>query len=189
MSLKDSLNSVKNELSSDEKLLEQAFHIEKFYKRHKIKILSFVVFVILLVLAYSINNYIENKKLINANEAFLILEKDPNNKKALEELKSNNPKLYNLFIYSLAVDKENPKLLENLKVNNEILKDIISYHKAVLNNKITNSKYYENLVLVERAYLAIKKGQKDKAKTLLIQVDNNSPLKGIAKLLEHYIIK
>jgi hypothetical protein len=189
MSIKDGLQEIKEELSNDEKLLEQAFHLEKFFKKHKTKIIATVSVIIIAVAGYSINNYIKEQRLLSANKALLILEKDPTNKEALEELKSNNEKLYKLFLYSYAVDKENPKLLEELQSNDELLSDIISYHKAVLNKKTTDSKYYKNLALVEKAYLLIKEGKKEQAKTVLMQVPKNSAVAPVARLLAHYTIK
>ncbi len=189
MSIKDGLNEIKEELSSDEKLLEQAFHLEKFYKKHKVKILGTLALVIVLGLGYSINNYLQQQKLLAANKALLTLQKDPTNKKALEELKSNNKKLYTLFVYSNAVDNENVKPLKSLKGDDELLEDIINYHKAVLESKTTDSKYYYNLALIEKAYLLIKEGKKDKAKSILMQIPKNSPVAPVASMLEHYTIK
>jgi len=189
MSIKNGLQEIKEELSSDEKLLEQAFHLEKFYKKHKIKILGTVALIVALWLGYSIKNYLQEQKLLAANKALLTLEKDPTNKKALEELKKNNEKLYTLFIYSHAVDSKKIEPLKSLKSDDELLADIIKYHKAVLQKQTTDSKYYYNLALVEKAYLFIKEGKKDKAKSILMQVPKNSPVAPVARLLEHYTIK
>ena len=189
MSIKDGLENIKQELSSDEKLLEQAFHLEKFYKKHKVKIIATVAIILALWIGYSLNNYLKEQKLLAANNALLILEKDPNNKQALDELKKNNEKLYTLFVYSNAVGKKDSKALETLTSNDEILQDIINYHKAVLQKKTTDSKYYYHLVLVEKAYLLIQKGKKDQAKSILMQIPKNSALAPVARLMEHYTIK
>ena len=189
MSLKESLNEVKQELSNDEKLLEQAFHLEKFYKKNKTKILATVALVVIAIAGYNLNNYLKTQKLEAANSALLTLQKDPNNKEALNTLKNKNPKLYTLYSYSQAVNKEDLKSLESLNSNDSLISDVINYHKAVLKNRAGDSKYYANLSLVEKAYILIKEGKKDKAKNILAQVPKNSALAPVARLLEHYTIK
>jgi len=189
MSLKESLNEVKEELSSDEKLLEQAFHLEKFYKKNRTKILATLALVIIAIAGYNLNNYLKNQKLEAANSALLTLQKDPNNKEALNILKNKNPKLYTLYTYSQAVNKEDIKGLEQLSSSDAVISDVINYHKSVLQNRAGDSKYYTNLSLVEKAYLLIKEGKKDKAKNILAQVPKNSAVAAVARLLEHYTIK
>jgi len=189
MSLKDNLSEVKQELSNDEKLLEQAFHIEKFYKKHKTKILATIAVIIVAVAGYNLNNYLKNQKLETANSALLTLQKDPNNKEALQTLQNNNPKLYTLYKYSKAVNNQNLKELESLNTQDELLNDVINYHKAVLKNNSKDSKYYTNLSLVEKAYLLIKNGKKSEAKNILAQIPKNSAVAPMARLLEHYTIK
>ena len=189
MSLKDSIDEVKQELSNDEKLLEQAFHLEKFYKKHKTKILATVALVVIGIAGYNLNNYLKNQKLEAANSALLTLQKDPNNQEALSTLKSKNPKLYTLYKYSQAVNKQNLKELESLSSSDELISDVINYHKGVLAKKAVDSKYYTNLSLVEKAYLLIKSGKKSEAKNILAQVPKNSAVAPVARLLEHYTIK
>jgi hypothetical protein len=45
------------------------------------------------------------------------------------------------------------------------------------------------LALLQQAYLAIKKGDKDAAKAKLSLIDQNSQVANIAKLLQHATIK
>jgi predicted negative regulator of RcsB-dependent stress response len=189
MSLKESLNEVKQELSNDEKLLEQAFHLERFYKKNKTKILATVALIIIAVAGYNLNSYLKNQKLEAANSALMTLQKDPNNKDALQTLKSKNPKLYTLYKYSHAVNSQDAKALQALNSSDELISDIINYHKAALQNKANDSKYYANLALVEKAYALIKSGKKSEAKNILAKVPKNSALAPVARLMEHYTIK
>jgi len=189
MALKDNLEAVKQELSSDEKLLEQAFQLEKFYKKHKVKIYTVLIALTLAVAGYKINNYLQTQKLLKANEALIALEKNPNDKDALNKLKQNNQKLYSLYLYSKAANSANEKELNKISVNDDLLKDVIAYHKGVIKSKPTDSVYYQNLVLVEKAYLLIKEGKKNEAKNILAKVSKNSALSPVARLLEHYTIK
>ncbi len=183
------LKDIKQELSSDEKLLEQAFHLEKFFKKHKKKIIAFIAIVVIAFLGYKINNYIQEKKLATANSALLTLNKDPKNKEALEQLKENNPKLYALYSYTNAANSADKKSLQNVPKSSNFLKDVINYHISVLDGAPKDSLYYKNLVLVEKAYLLIQKGKKEEAKKILQRVPKNSQLAAVARLLEHYTIK
>jgi len=189
MSLEENLKAVKQELSSDEKLLEQAFHLEKFFKKNKKLIIATSVLLIGALIGYKVNSYLQNSKLEAANSALLTLEKNPNDKTALSELKSNNPKLYELFSYSKAANSGDKSALMSINSSDSFLSDIISYHKGVLSKKPNDSVYYKNLALVEKAYILIKAGKKQEAKNILVTVDKNSPVGGVARLLEHFTIK
>ena len=123
-----------------------------------------------------------------ANKALLTLQKEPNNKQALQELKSNNIALYNLYSYSIAANSADKNKLEAIKTNDEFLKDVIAYHKGVIQKKPADSTYYKNLALLEKAYNLIKDGKKAEAKNILSQIPKNSALAGVAKLLEHLTI-
>ena len=189
MSIKDELSYVKEELSSDEKLLENAFKVERFYKRHKIKIWAVVVLLVagvggnLLVDAYT------QHQLMKANSALIKLLNQPNNREALEELKSYNPKLYNLYSYSKAVDSRDIDTLQRVnKSGDTLLADLSQYHINILKSKAGDSKYYSDLSALERAYEALKAGNKGQAKTILATIGENSPVAGVAKYLRHYTI-
>ncbi len=119
----------------------------------------------------------------------MVLYKEPTNKEALETLKENNPKLFNLYIYNLAINEEQRKKLDEVIEPDELLQDLIGYHKAVFEASPNDSVYYKNLSLVEKAYILLKKGDKDGAKNLLMMIDKNSPVAPVAKLLMHYTIK
>lgn len=189
MDLKSGLNEVKNELSSDEKLLEQAFQLERFFKKYKVVIITIVTLLVLGAIGYKVNAYLNNLHLERANSALLTLEKDPKNKKALSTLKENNPKLYALYSYSQAVNSAQKNLLQNVPKESNFLKDVINYHKSVLEKKPQDSIYYKNLVLIEKAYLLIKEGKKAEAKNYLSRVPRNSQLAPVARLLKHYTIQ
>ena len=189
MSIKDELNYVKEELSSDEKLLENAFKLERLYKKHKIKIWAVVAVVVLGFGAkVAISSYQEHK-LMKANDALLKLMNRPDDKSALNELKDYNPKLYNLYLYSTSVDKKDNKALQSLSKNEDfLLSDLSRYHLNVLSSKAGDSKYYSDLSALEKAYIALKNGKKSEAKAILSMISENSTVAGIAKYLKHYTL-
>ena len=189
MSLKENLDAVKEELKGDEKILEKAFHLEKFYKKNKKIIIASAILLIGAFVGYKVYSSMQYAKLENANSALLVLDKDPTNKNALAKLKDNNPKLYTLFAYSQAANSGDAKAIEAISSNDEFLSDVIKYHASVANKKPADSEYYKNLTLVEKAYELIKANKKEEAKNILVTVPKNSAVAGVARLLEHYTIK
>ena len=187
--LKDELNYVKEELSSDEKLLENAFKLERIYNKHKVKIWAVVVLVVIGFGGKALMGVYHEHQLAKANNALVNLINNPNDKESLQELKNYNPKLYNLYTYSKAVDKKDIKTLENISNSDDtMLSDLSKYHINILNSKAGNSKYYSDLSAIEKAYEALKAGNKSEAKTILAMISENSPVAGVAKYLKHYTL-
>ena len=190
MSLKDEVKYVKEELSSDEKLLESAFRLDRIYKKHKIKIWAVVLAIVLGFGGKAAYDSYREYRISQANEALLKLEKNPADTKALDELKSDNPKLYALYTYAQAVKKKDVGALKPLAASEDpLLADLARYHEAVLKDKAGDSRYYHDLSLVEKAYLALKAGNKDEARRQLALVSEASPVAGIARLLRHYTLQ
>ena len=190
MSIEENVNYVKKELSGDEKVLESVLKIETLYKKHKYKVWTVLVLLVLFFAGKAIVDAIHESKLESANEAFLTLQSDPQNSEALEKLRSNNPELYALYSYKSAVESNDSKTLNGLaNSKNSVVADVSRYSSQVLASKSSESAYYKELSLVEDAYLALKAGKVNVAKEKLELVDARSPLASIAELLKHYTIK
>jgi len=190
LSIKDELKYVKEELSSDEKLLENAFRLERFYKKHKIKIWIVLILLIGGFGGKAIFDSYKEHQLNAANQAFLSLQANPNDKKALEELKSNNPKLYSLYLYSTAIEKKDITTLEKLAAGDDkLLLDLAKYHINILKNRAGDSKYYRDLSILEKAFEYIKEGKKKEAREQLSLIDVQSPIADIVNLLKHLTIE
>ena len=190
MSFKDDVKFVKDELSSDEKVLESAFKLEKIYKKHKIKIWASLAVILLAFGGNAINNYIIQSNLESANSSLLALEKNANDNQALANLKSKNPKLYELFLYSNAVKSKNIKVLNKLSNSqNSIIADISRYHNDIISNKIGNSKYYKDLSIIEEAYQSIQSKDNKKALDKISLIEQNSPLYSLGIILKHQTIE
>jgi hypothetical protein len=186
VSIKDEIQHVKAELSSDEKILESAFKLERVYKKYKYLIWGIVI---LLLLGYAGNagwNAYRQGKIDSANDAFLSLQKEPTNSDALDKLKANNPKLYDLFELKQAMANKSVSKLEALKDSQDpIISAIAAYHAGVLNGKPVDSVYYHDMVLIEEAYQDLQAGKKSEAKNKLSLVPEDSPVAKIAQLMEH----
>jgi len=190
LSIKETIDEAKKEFSSDEQMLVHAFKLEKFYKKHKIAIISFVAVLLLFFGARAVMGAIEESRLNSANEAYLTLTKDANNIEALAILKEKNPKLFELYSYKKAVQGEDLKLLKTLSSSkNEFISDMSSYHLSVLEGKVSESELYKEIAVVDDAYLLIKDGKIDEARNQLDLIGEESPVYNISTLIKHYTIK
>lgn len=190
MSIKDDVNYVKRELSSDEKMLEGLLKVEKVYKKHKFKILGLVAIIIFAFGGSAVKNSMEESRLANANEALLKLQQNSSDTAALETLKTTNKPLYELYLYSNAVnDKDTEKLKSLSSSSNPMIADLSKYHASVLANEVGFSKYYDELSKVQEAFVALEKGKVSMAKDKLSFIEQKSPFYNVALLLKHRTIK
>lgn len=194
MSIKDELKKdikyVKDELSADEKMIEGALKIETLYKKYKLLIWG-VVGISVIGFGYKvITDEMKLQKLNLANSALITLQTKPNDKEAQKVLKENNPKLFDLYSFSIAVKDKNTKELDRLSSNkNTLIADISAYHSSVISDKNGNSLYYKNLSLLEGAYSDISNKKIKEGKIKLDMIENKSSVSSLAGLLSHYTIK
>jgi len=190
VSIKDDVNYVKKELSSDEKVLESAFKLETIYKKHKFKIWGVAAALVIFFGGKAIQESMHESQLETANEAFLVLQQNPTDKASFKILEENNPALLELFFYSQAVKNQDAKTLKTLSSSkNEIIADASAYTAGVLNKKPVDTILYKEMALFEEAYLAIGAGDAKTAKEKLELIDERSPLAVITGFLKHSIIK
>lgn len=190
MSIKSNIEYAGKELSGDEKMLESTLKLEAFYNKHKRLIWVAIAVVVAIFIINPIISMVDNMKLNSANEALLSLQKNHKDSEALKTLKSNNLALYELYIYSQAIKNSDIKALEGLsRSKNSLIADISNYHKNVLSSKSSESKNYKDMSMIEDAYIAIKAGERDKAREKLELIDSRSAVAPISDLLKHYTIK
>jgi predicted negative regulator of RcsB-dependent stress response len=189
MGLKEVKQYAKDELSSDEKLLESVLKFEGLYKKHKVKIFATLVIVILAVVAMFGYDKYKEYQYANANAALLKLVENPEDKVALTELEANNKALYDLYSYKIASSKNDTKKLEELsKSEDKLISDLSKYTLGTINNKPVNSEYYKDLNTIMQANVAISKKEYQTANSLLDSIAQNSPLINIATLYRHYTL-
>jgi hypothetical protein len=190
MSIKDEIQHVKAELSSDEKLLENAFKLERLYKKYKLLIWGAAVLAVVGFGGNAAWQWYQQTKRDAANAAWLTLKNDPKNTEALATLKSNNPDLYALYRYAEAVRNRDTKTLRELSGSGDaILADLSGYHAAVLDNRTAETTLYHDLSVVESAWLDLKAGNKSQARNKLSVIAENSPVAKVAQLLRHYTLE
>lgn len=188
----DSINiaDIKKELSNDEKVLESAFKLETLYRKHKFKIWSVIILLVVLFGGKLVMDKLHTDKLNKSNEAFLTLQQTPTDADALATLKDKNFALYEMFSYKQAVKKQDTVALGALtSSSNNIVADASQYALDALNRKPTSSTLYKELTLFEEAYLEIKAGKSKEAKRKLDLIDERSSLGALAGLLKHSTIK
>lgn len=181
---------VKNELSSDEKVLENVFKLETFYKKHKIKIWGVVIALVLYFVGMTVMTTMHEAKLAKANQAFLTLQSNSEDVNALTVLKENNLALFELYTYAQASKTKDIQTLQSLaKSQYEVIADASKYTASVLEKKPVDSKLYHEMALFQEAYVAITVGDKKGANDKLELIDERSPLAVITGFLKHSIIK
>lgn len=190
MSIKDDVNYVKKELSSDEKVLENAFKLETLYRKHKFKLWAGLLAIVVYFGGRGIQESMQEAQLVKANEAFLVLQKTPTDEKAFKILEENNPLLLELFFYAQASKNQDVKTLKTLSDSqNSMIADASKYTQGVLEKKPVNSELYNEMALFQEAYIAIGAGDAKTAKEKLEGIDERSSLAVITGFLKHSIIK
>lgn len=190
MSIKDDVNYVKTELSSDEKVLESAFRLESLYKKYKMVIWGVAGALLLFFVVSTGMEALRQSKLEAANQALLTLEQKADDTEAMKVLKENNPSLYELYMLSQAAKKQDVTALKALSGSqNDIVADMSRYSIGTIEKRPEDSKLYKELAYLEEAYLAIKSGDTQKAKNKLELIDERSSLSMLAKFLEHATLK
>ncbi|OQX49522.1 MAG: hypothetical protein B5M46_05265, partial [Epsilonproteobacteria bacterium 4484_20] len=160
------------------------------YKKYKFVIWGTVAALLLFFIGSTVMESMKESRLADANEAFLTLQKKPDDASALETLKTKNPALFELFTFSEAVKKGDTAALKTLvSSSNEVVSDSSRYVVANLEKKETDSKLYKEMAELEGAYLAMKSGDTAKAKEKLELIDVRSAVGPIATLLKHATIK
>jgi hypothetical protein len=190
VNLADAGKEIKKELSGDEKVLENVFKLETLYKKYKFFLWALVIGLILFFIVRAYMQSVHVSNLAEANEAFLTLQTEAEDSKAIATLKEKNPKLFELFTYTQAIKNENLTVLKELSTSkNQVISDASMYVSSVLEKEPKDSKLYAEMTWLQQAYLAIKAGDFKLAKQKLNLIEEDTPLYTLASLLKHSTIK
>lgn len=188
MSLKDNVNYIKEEISTEEQFLEGFVKFERIYKKYKFIIISTIALVVIGVVGTSVKSYIDNDTKQKANAAYNKLLVDPSDTTSLAILKESNEKLYNIF---MAMNRK-----EGAKVDTPYLKELAQYINALeksdmatLNSLTLNQEFIlSEYALINKALVQTKEGKYKEAKETLKLVSKDSAAVQIADSLKHYLI-
>lgn len=198
MSLKDNISMVKDELNAEEKFFENAVKTERFVKKYKTKLIGLAVIAVIVVGANAIYDYTKNSEAEASNSALMSLEKNADNQEALAVLKDKNPKLYDLYMLSKAIQTDDINKLKELQSSKALaVADLASYQVASIEKKLNDLNSYANeddaiyrdMAAVESAVLLMQENKIDQAHRKLALVPSQSPVYGVAKSLMHYGVK
>lgn len=190
MSLKEDVGYIKNELSSEEKFIENFVKGERFFKKYKTLIIAVVVILIIGLIGFTIKKSIDNSNKHDANIAlsqFL----ENGDEKALETLKNKNEKLYEVALF-LQAKKDN----KIASIELPLLKELVKFQTATASNNIEelNSLSMQNdfllkgFALFNKALILVNEGKYEEAKKELSQISQTSKAYELATLLNHYLL-
>ncbi|MFW3341054.1 tetratricopeptide repeat protein [Aliarcobacter butzleri] len=190
MSLKEDVGYIKNELSSEEKFIENFVKGERFFKKYKTLIIAVVVILIIGLIGFTVKKTIDNSNKHDANIAlsqFL----ENGDEKALETLKNKNEKLYEVALF-LQAKKDN----KIASIELPLLKELVKFQTATASNNIEelNSLSMQNdfllkeFALFNKALILVNEGKYEEAKKELSQISQTSKAYELATLLNHYLL-
>ena len=190
MSLKEDVGYIKNELSSEEKFIENFVKGERFFKKYKTLIIAVVVILIIGLIGFTVKKSIDNSNKHDANIAlsqFL----ENGDEKALETLKNKNEKLYEVALF-LQAKKDN----KIASIELPLLKELVKFQTATASNNIEelNSLSMQNdfllkeFALFNKALILVNEGKYEEAKKELSQISQTSKAYELTTLLNHYLL-
>ena len=198
MSLKENMEALKEELSSEEKFFESAVRTERFVKRYQKPLIAVVAVSLLTVAGVIGYQAYSDAKIESSNAAFNVLLINPSDVTAEQTLKNDNPELYDVWKLSRGIAQNDVTILEGLKKSAAFgVADIASYEvSAIKNDTASLEQYtkkqgalYKDLALLELAVAAIEKGDTTTAHQKIAQINEDSPLYQVASALSHYGVK
>ena len=191
MSIKENVDYVKTELSSEEKFLENFVKGERFFKKYKTLIFAFVAIILVGFIAFFIKNSIAQSNKLEANIAFNKVLENGNDTQALADLKEKNPELYDVALFLQA-----KKDAKSVDINVPLLKELSKYSAALANKNISeldnlsmqNDFLLKEFAIFNKALFLTNEGKFNEAKTTLALIPQTSKAFELAKLLNHYLL-
>ena len=190
MSLKDNVNYVKEEISSEEKFLESFVKVERFYKKNKIIIIAAIVIIFAIFIGLYVTKKIQDSNKLEANIALNKVLENPKDNESLNILKDKNKNLYQIAQY-LNSKKEG----KTVEVDVQFLKDLTTYQKALeeksvekLNSvSMQNSFLLKEFAIFNKALILTENGKYEEARNTLKVIQNDSKVNDLVNVLKHYL--
>ena len=190
MSIKENVDYIKSELSSEEKLLEGFVKSERFFKKYKNLLIALVVAIVLGSIFYVVKKSFDES---NKYESNLLLNSylEKGDEKALEDLKNKNKNLYEVALYLKAKKDE-----KSVEISLPILKELLEFELA---KKDSNLEALDKLsmkgdfllkdyALFNKALILTNEGKYQEAKDTIAKISNDSRTIELVNLLNHYLL-
>ncbi len=197
MSLKEDISGVGQAIDNEEKFLTAFVKTEKFVKKYKILFISVASAAILGIVGYQAYSYYQQYRIAAANEAYLKLMKNPNDKEALALLKEKSTPLYDAFVFQVALKNGDKVGLDAATGSkNKVIADMATYESALAAANVdklsayaaNKDSFYKDLALFVVANKYIEKGDYKKARETLNKIPASSELKEYSNYLFHSIV-
>ena len=198
MSIKENIQTLKDELSSEEKLFESALRTERFVKKYQKPLMGSVISLLLIVGGAIGYQAYDNVRVESSNAALNTLLANPIDKNALNVLEDKNTKLFELYTLSKSIRESDIKSLELLqKSQSPEIADMATYETAVLkvdhtaleNYTKKQGGMYQDMALLETAVMLMQKGDVKSAQNQLALIKEDSAMFQTAQMLSHYGVK
>lgn len=189
MSIKENLQVVKEEISSDEKMLESVFRIEAFIKKYKFLFIALIVAGLGWIAWLYASDYLKEQKAIKSTALMEKIQSNIEDENAWNELKKENAPLYEMMRFSYAIKNNNTQELEQMKnSSNPFISAYSSYEVASLTENFSSLKDgdFSDLALLQEGYLLVSKKDYTQALSKLNGISNTSELKDFALRIGHY---
>ena len=191
MSIKENVDYVKTELSSEEKFLENFVKSERFFKKYKTLIFGVIAALIIGVIAFFIKNALDESNKFEANIAFNKVLVNNNDAQALATLKEKNQQLYDVAKFLQLKNETKPE-----EINLPLLKELSKYQIALNEKSISqldnlsmqNDFLLKEFAIFNKALFLTNEGKFSEAKTTLALIPQTSKAYELAKLLNHYLL-
>ncbi len=187
LALKENLKAIKSELNTEEQFLENFIKGERFIRKYKLYLVSFVIILVLWLVVSFIMGTMKQSSIEESNEIYTNLLLKPEDKMLLEQLKDKNPNLYAIFLMqNLDKNPNDTQILKELSTlsKDEKLEPLFRDILALANNE--KSVFLKDYAKILEAYTLLEQKKIEEANIILSQIKPNSPLEQIAKNLKHY---
>lgn len=190
MSIKQNLETIKEEFKSDEKIFESAFKIERIFYRYKWIFIGIVAILLILWIYTSIKDMLEEKNAQQASKIYAQLQQQ-DTPELFRQLEKKAPNLAEFLYLRKAVQNGDEEALQKLS-NSKIafIAEFAKYQNAMLKKDINElgliNGQFGDLAKFEQAFLLIQDKKIAQAQEILQAIPQNSSIKELSKLLSHY---
>lgn len=189
MSIKENLKIAREEISSDEKMLESVFRIEAFIKKYKMLFLALIIAGLGWIAWIYISDYLQEQRAIKSTALMERIQSNQEDESAWSELKKENQPLYEMMRLSYAIQTNKTQELQELgKSQNPFISQYATYEYSSIAENFSALKEgaFWDLALLQEGYLFASKKEHQEALKKLNLIDTASELRDLALRIGHY---